>query len=185
SQSLRQGECDVALAGGVNLVLEPGGTAYVGTLGALSPDGRCKTFDASANGYVRGDGCGVVVLKRLSQAQADGDRILAVIRGTAVNQDGRSNGLTAPNGPAQESVIRRALAQGGVSATDIGYVECHGTGTELGDPIEVQALGNVLCGGRDSQAPLLLGSVKTNIGHTEAAAGVARLLKARTALGHA
>ena len=129
----------------------------------MAPDGRCKTFDAAANGYVRGEGCGMVVLKRLSDAVADGDRVLAVIRGTAVNQDGRSNGLTAPNGPAQEAVIRRALADGGVTPDDLGYVEAHGTGTSLGDPIEVRALGRVL--GNERQDPLPVGSVKTNVGH--------------------
>ena len=132
----------LALAGGVNLMLAPDVTVYFSRSRAMSPDGRCKTFDAAADGYVRGEGCGVVVLKRLSDAQADGDRVLAVIRGSAVNQDGRSNGLTAPNGPAQQAVIRRALAQGGVAPAEVGYVEAHGTGTPLGDPIEVQALGD-------------------------------------------
>ncbi|HTJ82200.1 MAG TPA: type I polyketide synthase, partial [Polyangiaceae bacterium] len=182
SQSLRQGECDVALAAGVNLVLDPSGAIYFTKLRALSPDGRCKTFDAGANGYVRSDGCGVVVLKRLSKAQADGDRIWAVLRGSAVNQDGRSNGLTAPSGPAQESVLRDALAHAGLEPSAIDYVECHGTGTVLGDPIEVQALGHVLGVGRER--PLLLGSVKSNFGHTEGAAGVAGLIKTVLALVH-
>src|SRR5207237_7371831 len=127
-------------------------------------DGRCKTFDAAADGYVRGEGCGVVVLKRVSDAIADRDNILAVIRGSAVNQDGRSGGLTAPNGPSQESVIRAAMKNGGVEAGDVDYVEAHGTGTSLGDPIEVHALKAALCGDGRASAPLRVGSVKTNHG---------------------
>ena len=162
-QSLRSQECGMALVGGVNIILTPEVTINFSKARMMAPDGRCKTFDAAANGYVRGEGCGMVVLKRLSDAVADGDRVLAVIRGTAVNQDGRSNGLTAPNGPAQEAVIRRALADGGVTPDDLGYVEAHGTGTSLGDPIEVRALGRVL--GNERQDPLPVGSVKTNVGH--------------------
>jgi acyl transferase domain-containing protein/acyl carrier protein len=178
SQALRSGECAMALAAGVNLQLSPDATIFASKLHALSPRGRCKTFDASADGYVRGDGCGVVVLKRLSDAQAQGDRILAVIRGDAVNHDGRSNGLTAPNGPSQEAVIRRALEAAHVSPSEVGYVEVHGTGTPLGDPIEVQALASVLGQGRPAERPLVVGSIKTNLGHTEGAAGIAGLIKA-------
>src|SRR5262245_22177132 len=180
-QSLRSGECRMALAGGVNLILTPEITVSFSKARMLSPEGRCKTFDAGANGFVRGEGCGIVALKRLTDAEADGDRILAVIRGSAVNQDGRSNGITAPNGPAQEAVIRRALAEAGVSPDELQYVEAHGTGTSLGDPIEVQALGHVL-GKRANEDPMLLGSVKTNFGHLEAAAGIAGLIKVVLAL---
>jgi acyl transferase domain-containing protein/NADPH:quinone reductase-like Zn-dependent oxidoreductase/acyl carrier protein len=183
-QALRQGECSLALAGGANVVLSPEGTVYFSRLRAMSPTGRCHTFSADADGYVRSEGCGVVVLKRLSDAQRDGDRVLGVIRGSAINQDGRSNGLTAPNGPSQEAVIRRALAQAGIAPAEVDYVECHGTGTALGDPIEVQALGAVLSEGRAKERPVVLGSVKTNFGHTEGAAGVAGLIKAVLALEH-
>src|SRR4249920_2101064 len=138
--------------------------------GMMARDGRCKTFDAAADGYVRGEGGAMVVLRRLRDAQADGDRILAVVRGSAVNQDGRSNGLTAPNGPAQEAVLRAALAAAGIAPAQVGYVEAHGTGTSLGDPIEVNALAAVLCKDRTSSQPLVIGSVKTNIGHLESAA---------------
>ncbi|MFY1828321.1 SDR family NAD(P)-dependent oxidoreductase [Myxococcus fulvus] len=181
-QSLREGECDVALVGGSNLLLSPRMTVYFSKLKALSPDGACKAFDSSANGYVRGEGAGVVVLKRLSEALAEADPVLAVIRGTAVNQDGRSNGLTAPSRPAQERVIESALRQGGVAPLDVGYVEAHGTGTSLGDPIEVQALAAVLGRGRPASSPLGIGSVKTNLGHLEGAAGIASLIKAILAL---
>ena len=150
----------------------------------LSPGGRCRAFDAGADGFVDGEGCGVVVLKRLSHALADGDRVLALLRGTAVNQDGASSGLTAPNGPAQEAVIREALGRAGVTPADVDYVEAHGTGTALGDPIEVRALGTVLAAGRPATRPLLIGSVKTNIGHAEAAAGIAGLIKVVLALQH-
>ena len=184
-QALRSGECAAALAGGVNLILTPELTVYFSRLRAMSPTGRSHAFSADADGYVRSEGCGMLVLKRLSDAERDGDPILAVIRGSAVNQDGRSQGLAAPNGPAQEAVIRQALAQAGVSPASIGYVETHGTGTPLGDPIEVQALGAVLGEGRVAEEPLLIGSVKTNIGHTEGAAGVAGLIKAALALSHA
>jgi myxalamid-type polyketide synthase MxaB len=183
-QSLRGGECRMALAGGVNLLLAPESMIYFSKVQAMSPDGRCKTFDASANGYVRGEGCGVVVLKRLSDAQADGDQVLAVLRGSAVNHDGRSNGLTAPNGSAQEVVIRQALRSAGVAPSEVGYVEAHGTGTSLGDPIEVRALGAVLSVGRSPSEPVTVSSVKTNIGHLEAAAGVAGLIKVVLSLMH-
>ena len=182
SQSLRAGECEMALAGGVNLLLSPQGTVYFSRLRAMSADGRCKAFDESADGYVRSEGCGVVVLKSLRRARQDGDRVLAVLRGSAMNQDGRSNGLTAPNGPAQERVIAQALAQAGMKPDQIGYVEAHGTGTPLGDPIELRALGRALA--RSADRPLLVGSVKTNIGHTEAAAGVAGLIKTVLMLRH-
>jgi acyl transferase domain-containing protein/acyl carrier protein/GNAT superfamily N-acetyltransferase len=182
SRSLREGECDLALASGVNLLLSPELSITFSQAGMLAPDGRCKTFDASANGYVRSEGCAAVVLKRLSQALADGDNILAVIRGSAVNQDGTSNGLTAPNGLAQEAVIRKAL--GDIAPGDVSYVEAHGTGTPLGDPVEVKALQAVYGQGRAADNPLLIGSAKTNIGHTEAAAGLAGLLKIVLAMQH-
>lgn len=181
-QALKVGECDFALAGGVNLILAPELNVNFSKAGMLSRDGRCKTFDASADGYVRGEGGGIVVLRRLKDALADGDRILAVIAGSAVNQDGRSNGLTAPNGPAQEAVIRAALTAAGLAPAAVGYIEAHGTGTSLGDPIEVNAIGAALSEGRDPSKPLLIGSVKTNIGHLEAAAGVAGLIKAALVL---
>ncbi|MCI0578304.1 MAG: type I polyketide synthase, partial [Chloroflexi bacterium] len=181
-QSLRREECRLALAGGVNLILTPEVTISFSKARMMAPDGRCKTFAAAADGYVRGEGCGVVVLKRLSAAMADNDRILAVIRGSAVNQDGRSAGLTAPNGPAQQAVIRQALAAAGVAPHEISYVETHGTGTPLGDPIEVQALAEVLGQGRPAGQPVTIASVKTNIGHLEAAAGMASLIKAILAL---
>ena len=181
-QALRNRECDLALAGGVNLILAPEVTIGLCRMRAMAADGRCKTFDASADGYVRGEGCGVVVLKRLADAVADGDRIYAVIRGSAVNHDGRSNGLTAPNGTAQKTLIRDALEASGVAPHDIQYVEAHGTGTSLGDPIEAIALGEVLCADRTD--PLLVGSVKSNFGHLESAAGVAALMKSALALHH-
>jgi len=183
-QSLRNGESRMALAGGVNLMVTPRTTIALSKSHMMAPDGRCKSFDAAANGFVRGEGCGIVVLKRLADAEADGDRILALIRGSATNQDGRSSGLTAPNGPAQEAVIRAALANGGLAADAVDYVEAHGTGTSLGDPIEVRALAATLGAGRPPDQPLLIGSVKTNIGHLESAAGVAGLLKLVLALEH-
>lgn len=183
-QSLYTGDSDLALAGGVNLVLSPEITVMLSQAHMMAPDGRCKAFDAAADGFVRGEGCGVVVLKRLSDALAAHDPILGVIRGWACNQDGRSSGLTAPNGVAQQAVIRQALARGGVNPAEIAYVETHGTGTALGDPIEVQALGAVLASGRPPDHPLILGSAKTNIGHLEAAAGVAGLIKTVLALQH-
>jgi len=182
-QSLRSGEANLALAGGVNLTLTADGSILTSRARMMSFDGRCKTFDASADGYVRGEGCGVLVLKRLSDAQRDGDRVLALVRGSALNQDGRSSGLTAPNGTAQEAVIRAALANARVKPDDIGYVEAHGTGTPLGDPIEVKALHQVY-GQRPAGTPLMIGSVKTNIGHLEAAAGVAGVIKVALALQH-
>src|SRR5829696_4693323 len=181
-QSLRNRECRMALAGGANLVLVPEVTVNCCRAKMLAPDGHCKTFDAAADGYVRGEGCAVVVLKRLSDAIADGDPILALIRGSAVNQDGRSGGFTAPYELAQQAVIRNALSAAGVAAADIGYVEAHGTGTSLGDPIEIHAIAAALGEGR--ARPLVVGSVKTNLGHLEAAAGVTGLLKVALALQH-
>ncbi|MGZ5071310.1 MAG: SDR family NAD(P)-dependent oxidoreductase [Methylobacter sp.] len=179
-QSLRQQESSLALAGGVNLVLSPQLMIALSSANMLSTDGRCKTFAADADGYVRGEGCGVVVLKRLEDAERDGDAILAVIRGSAVNQDGRSNGLTAPNLNAQQSVIRKALANAQIKPEAVSYIEAHGTGTPLGDPIEMDALLSVF-----RQAPELnVGSVKTNIGHLEAAAGIAGLIKVIQSLRH-
>ncbi len=183
-QSLRLGESQLALAGGVNLVLSPEVTVSFCRAGMLAPDGRCKTFDAAADGYSRGEGCGVLVLKRLRDAQRDGDRILAVFRGSAVNQDGRSSGLTAPSGPAQSEVIARALNAAGVAPAQVQYLETHGTGTPLGDPIEVQAADAVYARDRAPDRPLLIGSVKTNLGHLEAAAGVAGVIKVILALRH-
>jgi acyl transferase domain-containing protein/pimeloyl-ACP methyl ester carboxylesterase len=183
-QSLRSGDCAMALAGGVNVLLSPEWFVILSKAGMLAPDGRCKTFDASADGYVRGEGCGVVVLKTLSAALADNDRILAVIRGSAVNQDGRSSGITVPNGSAQRAVLREALRRAGVAGHEIGYVEAHGTGTALGDPIEMHALCDVLGEGRDRGQPFAVGSVKTNIGHLESAAGVAGLIKTVLMLQH-
>ena len=176
-QSLRQRECNLALAGGVSLLLSPELSIIFSQAKMLSPDGRCKTFDASANGYVRGEGCGIIVLKRLSDALANGDPILAVIRGTAVNQDGPSGGLTVPNGPSQVAVIRQALANGAVDPASISYIEAHGTGTSLGDPIEVGALGKVFGKNHSVEQPVIIGSAKTNIGHLEVAAGIAGLMK--------
>ena len=183
-QSLRLDESSLALAGGVNLMCAPETSIALSKSHMLAADGRCKTFDAAADGFSRGEGCGMVVLKRLSEAKRDGDRVLAVVRGSAINQDGRSSGLTVPNGPAQESVVRSALAAAGLDGSDIDYVEAHGTGTSLGDPIEVRALGRVLGEGRDANRPLLIGSVKTNIGHLEAAAGVAGFIKVVLSLHH-
>jgi acyl transferase domain-containing protein/SAM-dependent methyltransferase len=183
-QSLRAGECRLALAGGASAILLPELTVNFCRARMLAPDGRCKTFDRTADGYVRSEGCGIVVLRRLSDAVASGDRILAVIRGSAINQDGRSGGLTVPNGTAQTNVIREALAAGGVPAPEVAYVEAHGTGTSLGDPIELRALGEALTRERAASSPLLVGSVKTNIGHTEAAAGIAGLIKVVLALQH-
>ncbi len=183
-QALRLGECDLALAGGVNVLLSPATMITFSQSRMLAPDGRCKTFDAAADGYVRGEGCGVLVIKRLEDAVRDGDHIRAVIRGSAVNQDGASGGLTVPNGVAQQRVITEALQRAGVQASDISYLEAHGTGTSLGDPIEVQAAAAVLGAGRDAGDPLLIGSAKTNIGHLEAAAGVAGVLKVVLALEH-
>ena len=174
----------MALAGGVNLILSPEININFTKSRMMAADGRCKTFDARADGYVRGEGSGVVVLKRLRDAERDGDRIQALIRGSAVNQDGRSSGLTAPNGLAQEALLRQALSDARLSAGDIDYIEAHGTGTSLGDPIEAHALASVFGPGRESGSPLVVGSVKTNIGHLEAAAGIAGLIKTVLSLEH-
>src|SRR5271166_3653503 len=181
--SLRRRESDQALAAGVNLMLTPANSIATSRWGMLAPDGRCKTFDADANGYVRSEGCGVVVLKRLSDALRDGDRLMAVVRGSAVNQDGPSSGQTVPNGPAQQAVLRQALAASRLAPNDIDYVEAHGTGTALGDPIELGALEQVF-GERDGCAPLVLGSVKTNLGHLESAAGIAGFIKTVLSVQH-
>ena len=183
-QSLRNAESHLALAGGVNAIMAPEPFVLISKWGMLSPDGRCKTFDASANGFVRGEGCSLVVLERLSDAIAHKRNILAVIRGSAINQDGHSSGLTVPNGLAQQAVVRQALAAARLAPTDISYVEAHGTGTGLGDPIEVEALAAVYGEGRDVRQPFEVGSVKSNIGHLEAASGVTGLLKLVLALQH-
>lgn len=181
--AIRAGEIDTALTGGVNLMLSPLTTVALCQSGALSPDGRCYTFDARANGYVRGEGAGLVLLKPLSRALADNDRVYAVIRGSAVNQDGRSNGLTAPNPQAHAQAIRRALRDAELGPERVQYVEAHGTGTALGDPIEAAGVGAVLGGARPEER-CAIGSVKTNFGHLEAAAGVAGLIKVALALHH-
>ena len=180
--ALRRGECDLAVAGGVNLILSPRSTRLLGDkMGALAPDGRCKAFDARANGFTRGEGAGLLVLKPLDAAVRDGDRVLSVLHGSAVNQDGRSSGFTAPSVLAQIAVIEAALADAGLTSTDIGLVETHGTGTALGDPIEMEALVAAL--GQDrGERPLYLSAVKTNIGHLEAAAGVAGAVNAMLCL---
>jgi acyl transferase domain-containing protein len=183
-RSLSNGECSQALAGGINLILSPVATIALSKARVLSPDGRCRAFDGAANGMVRGEGCGIVVLKRLSDAVQHRDNILALIRGSAVNQDGPSSGLMVPNGPAQEMVIRRALAIAKVDPSQVSYLEAHGTGTSLGDPIEVRALGAVFGNDRPQGSPLLIGSVKTNIGHLEASSGIAGLIKVVLALNH-
>jgi acyl transferase domain-containing protein/acyl carrier protein len=183
-QSLRNRECNQALAGGVQLILSPEVAIFLSKTKALSPDGKCKTFDDAANGFVRGEGCGVVVFKRLSDALTDGDSILALIRGSAVNHNGHSSGLTVPNGLAQQKLLREALENGKVNPSQVSYIEAHGTGTSLGDPIELEALAAVFSEGKNSEEPLVVGSVKTNIGHLEAAAGVAGLIKTILAMQH-
>ncbi|MGW7577285.1 acyltransferase domain-containing protein [Streptomyces sp. NPDC054765] len=181
-RALLSGECEIALAGGVNLMCSPSSTVAMSRFGAMAPDGRCKAFDAAADGYVRGEGGGVVVLKRLSRAVADGDRIYCTMVGSAVNNDGFSNGLTAPNPVAQEEVVRAACEDAGIDPAEVDFVETHGTGTELGDPIEAGALGAVYGPGRTR--PLLLGAVKTNVGHLEAAAGITGFVKTALSLHH-
>ncbi len=182
ASALRNGEVNLALAGGVHVVLSQAVTDFMAEVGMLSKSGQCRPFDASADGYVRGEGCGMLALKRLSDAEADGDRIWGVIRGSAVNQNGASAGLTVPNGPAQERVMEAALAQAGLGGADVDYLEAHATGSQLGDAIEAHAVGAVYGNGRDTQRPLLIGTVKSNIGHLEAAAGAAGLIKAVLAM---
>jgi acyl transferase domain-containing protein len=182
--SLRLGRSDLALAGGVSLILTPEATVIMAKGGMLSPGYRCKAFDGDADGFVRGEGCGLIALKRLADAERDGDRILAVIRGSAVNQDGRSSGLTAPNGTAQQALLREALADAGLAPAQVQFVETHGTGTALGDPIEAQALAAVFGAGRPADQPLVLGAIKANFGHLEAAAGIAGLMKLVLAMEH-
>ena len=179
---LQQGKADLAIAGGVNIILD--GRVYELRADAmmLSPDGQCKAFDASANGYVRGEGCGVLILKRLGEARADGDRIWAVIRGAAVNNGGTGVGITVPNTPALEEVMEAALSRAGLAPSQVDYLEAHGTGTEVGDPIEINAASAVYSRERSSENPLLVGSVKTNVGHLEPAAGMAGLIKAAMAV---
>ncbi|MEM9511321.1 MAG: beta-ketoacyl synthase N-terminal-like domain-containing protein, partial [Cyanobacteria bacterium P01_E01_bin.48] len=184
AQSLRAGECDLALIAGVQLILSPEITVGLSGMRALSPDGRCKTFDAAADGYGRGEGCGAIACKRLSDALRDSDTILATVRGSAVNHDGPSSGLTVPNGQAQQALLRQALQSAKVEPAQISYIEAHGTGTSLGDPIEIEALSAVLGEGRSPEQPFYVGSVKTNIGHLEAAAGIAGLIKVILALQH-
>ena len=181
-QSLQRGDCDRALVGGVNAIVSPTTNILTCKLKALSPNGHSRAFDAAADGYLRGEGCGVVTLRRLSDAERDGDPILGIIRGSAVGHNGTSSGLTAPNPKAQEKVIRQALQRAGIDASEVAYLEAHGTGTELGDPIEVQAAAAALAQNRDADHPLLIGSVKTNIGHLEAAAGMAGLIKVLLAI---
>ncbi len=183
-QQLRQSDCDMAIAGGVNLLLSPESSVAFAKIRVLDPAGACKTFDASASGYVRGEGCGVIVLKRLSTAAADGDQILSVIRGSAVNHNGRNSSLVAPHGPSQQALIRSALAQGGVDPAQVSYVEVQGTSTALGQPIEVDALSAVFGENRSPDQPLWMGSVKTNLGHLEAASGMASLIKVILSMQH-
>ena len=183
-QALHSGDCDMALAGGVNVLVSPASIVATSRARMLSADGRCKTFDAAANGYARSEGCGMLVLKRLSDAERDGDPICAVIRGSAVNQDGASSGLTVPNGGAQQRLIAATLARAGLVGGEVDYLEAHGTGTSLGDPIEVQAAAAAYGAGRDADRPLLIGSVKTNIGHLESASGIAGLIKVVLSLQH-
>ena len=183
-QSLQRGDCDRALVGAVNAICSPTTNILTCKLKALSPQGHSRAFDASADGYLRGEGCGVITVRRLSDAERDGDPILGVIRGSAVGHNGFSSGLTAPNPQAQEKVIRRALAEAGITSTDVSYLEAHGTGTELGDPIEMQAAAAALGENRTAENPLLVGSVKTNIGHLEAAAGMAGIIKVLLSMHH-
>src|SRR5437762_3017195 len=184
-QSLRLGECDLALAGGVNLMLAPEPTVAFSKLNMMAADGRCKTFDARADGFVRGEGAGLVVLRRLSDALASGSPIYAIIRGSGVNSDGLTKGISVPNGDAQEALTRHVLKESGVLPSTVHYVEAHGTGTPVGDPIEAAALGRVFSEERGTDhGPVLLGSVKTNIGHLESASGVAGLIKTALSLKH-
>jgi len=177
-RALQHNECDAALVMGVNVMLTPSASISIAVAGMSSPTGRCHTFDKSADGYVRSEGCGAIVLKRMDNAESNEDVIHAVIKGVAVGQDGTSASLTAPNGRAQEELIHRALKDGGISGEDVDYLEAHGTGTSLGDPIEMKAVSSAMNGGRKDTNPLVLGGVKANIGHLEPAAGLAGLIKA-------
>src|ERR1700736_5752855 len=183
-EHIRAGRGETALAGGVTVMITAGGFIGFSQASMLSPEGRCKAFDASADGFVRGEGAGVVLLKRLSKALADGDPIYGVIIGTALNQDGHTNGISLPSAEAQARLVRDACVDAGVAPSEIGFVEAHGTGTAVGDPIEAHALAQALCEDRSADAPLLIGSVKTNLGHLETAAGVAGLVKALLAVKH-
>jgi len=183
-QSIWNGQSDMALVGGVNLILRPEGTIGFSKASMLAPDGRCKSFDARANGYVRSEGAGVVVLKPVSRALADGDAVYAVVHGTAVNQDGHTTGISLPNGAAQEAMLVEAYRQAGVAPEQVQYVEAHGTGTPVGDPIELKAIGAVLGDRRSARDACIVGSVKTNIGHLEAASGIAGLIKTALSLKH-
>ncbi len=182
--SLRNRECDAALAGGVNLILSPEVTLAFSKARMLSSDGKCRPFDAAANGYVRGEGCALILIKRLTDAVKAGDNILAVIRGSAINQDGRTSGITAPNAQAQQQVIRAALAQAGLTPERVSYIEAHGTGTPLGDPIEFQSLTQIFKKRNENDPPVYVTSVKANIGHTETVSGMAGLLKTVLAMQH-
>ncbi|MCE2529036.1 MAG: hypothetical protein J4G11_04120 [Acidimicrobiia bacterium] len=182
AMSLQGGEIDMALAGGVNAVLSPSVIRFLVGAGMLSRSGRCSAFDAAADGYVRGEGCGILVLKRLGDAERDGDRIWGVVRGSAVNQNGAGLGLTQPRGPAQERAMAEALARAGVTPAEVDYLEAHGTGTQLGDAVEINAIASVYGPGHEPDRPLLVGSVKTNIGHLEAAGGVAGVIKVLMAM---
>src|ERR1700756_3013682 len=183
-EHIRAGRADAALAGGGTGVITPGGFIGFSQASMLSPDGKCKAFDASANGFVRGEGAGMVLLKRLSRAVEDGDPIQGVIVGTALNQDGHTNGISLPSAEAQARLVVEACANAGISPSQVGFVEAHGTGTAVGDPIEAHALSQALCRDRTEENPLLIGSVKTNLGHLETAAGLAGLMKAMLALKH-
>ncbi|HEY6551293.1 MAG TPA: beta-ketoacyl synthase N-terminal-like domain-containing protein, partial [Solirubrobacterales bacterium] len=181
-ESLRRGEAELALAGGVHLNIDPSGALSASKFGGLSPDGRCFTFDARANGFVRGEGGGLVLLKPLAAAEADGDHIYCLIRASAVNNDGGGAGLTVPSQKAQENVLKRAYRSSGLKRSEVQYVELHGTGTAVGDPIEAAALGAVLGSARSGDNPLAVGSAKTNVGHLEGAAGITGLIKAALAI---
>ncbi len=182
--ALQRGEVDMALAGGVNVVLSPAVSRFMMDVGMLSPTGQCRPFDASANGYVRGEGCGIVALKRLSDAEASGDRIWAVIRGSAVNQNGATAGLTVPNGPAQVRVMEDAIAHAGITPSEVDYLEAHAVGSQLGDPIELNAVASVYGRDREAERPLLIGSIKANIGHVEWAAGISAFIKTVLSISH-
>src|SRR5213075_1161774 len=181
---IRTGRGNTALAGGVTVMITPGGFIGFSQASMLSPDGKCKAFDASANGFVRGEGAGMVLLKRLSQAIADGDPIHGVIIGTALNQDGHTNGISLPSPQAQARLVRDACADAGINPSQVDFVEAHGTGTAVGDPIEATALAHALCVDRRVDTPLPIGSVKSNLGHLETAAGIAGLIKGLLVLKH-